>query len=133
MKNELKATRKTQAAEEAMTKWAVKIATLNVSITLEVAETTVGIVKIATADIASSGIIEGTGITNAVAQDLVLRGQHHQDGIMTANADHEIIEISATIAFDGQLTHWKDLLVQEGAMKNDKIAERTMKSNEIQT
>ena len=64
MKNGQTIIRKIRAAEEATKKWAVKIAIPTVSTTLAVAETIAAIVKIATADIASSGItvVIGTAI-----------------------------------------------------------------------
>ena len=63
-----------------------------------------------------------------------MKGPRPQDEIrtMTAIVDHEIIEtlVIETIVFENRLTHLRDQLVREVAMKNDKIAERIMKNSE---
>lgn len=137
MKNGQTITRKALAAEEAMKKWAVKIGIPTVSTTRAVAETIVEIVKIATADIASSGIIVVIGTAIEVVLSLDLKGPRRQDE-MTAIEDPEITETSKirrisvieTFVFDSQLTHLRDQRVPEVAMKNVKIAERIMKNSE---
>ena len=140
MKNGQTITRKVLAAEEAMKKWAVKIAIPTVSTTLVVVETIVEIVKIATADIASSGITVVIGTAIEVDLSLDSKGPRRQDE-MTAIEDPEITETSKilrnlvieTFVFDSRLTHLRDQRVPEDAMKNVKIAERIMKNSENMT
>lgn len=140
MKNGQTITRKILAAEEATKKWAVKIAIPTVSTTRAVAETIAAIVKIATADIASSGITVVIGTAIEVDLSLDLKGPRRQDE-MTAIEDPEITETSKilrnsvieTYVFDSRLTHLRDQLVPEVATKNVKTAERIMKKYENMT